>query len=128
MEKVTYTKVIAGALVGMISALFGRLDAFFYGLLFCITADYVTGILAAIYEQKLDSRVGFRGVLKKIVILTIVSLAHFLGDLTEIPALRDLVIGFYIANESLSILENATRMQIPCTDKLKDVLKQLKDR
>lgn len=128
MEKVTYAKIVGGALTGLISALFGTMDAFFYGLLFCISADYVTGILAAVYEQKLDSRVGFRGVLKKIVILTIVSLSHFLGELTEIPALRDLVIGFYIANESLSILENATRMQIPCTDKLKDVLKQLKDK
>lgn len=128
MEKVTYTKVVCGALSGMVSALFGTMDAFFYGLLFCISADYITGILAALYEQKLDSRVGFRGVLKKIVILTIVSLAHFLGEVTKIPALRDLVIGFYIANESLSILENATRMQIPCTDKLKDVLKQLKEK
>ena len=128
MEKVTYTKVVCGALSGMVSTLFGTMDAFFYGLLFCISADYITGILAALYEQKLDSRVGFRGVLKKIVILTIVSLAHFLGEVTKIPALRDLVIGFYIANESLSILENATRMQIPCTDKLKDVLKQLKEK
>ena len=126
MEKVTYTKVVCGALSGMVSTLFGTMDAFFYGLLFCISADYITGILAALYEQKLDSRVGFRGVLKKIVILTIVSLAHFLGEVTKIPALRDLVIGFYIANESLSIL--ATRMQIPCTDKLKDVLKQLKEK
>ncbi len=126
MDKATYLKMIVGALSGIASTLFGSLDAMLYGLLFCVCADYITGICAAVYEKKLNSRTGFCGILKKIVILTIVALSHVLGNIVGTPSLRDLIIGFYIANESLSILENATRMQIKYTGKLKDILEQLK--
>ena len=127
MDKATYIKMIVGTLSGILSTLFGSLDAMLYGLFFCIAADYITGICAAVYEKRLNSQTGFRGILKKIVILTIVSLSHVLGNIVGIPSLRDLVIGFYIANESLSVLENATKMNIKCTGKLKEILEQLKE-
>jgi phage-related holin len=41
--------------------------------------------------------------------------------------IRGLVIGFYIANEGISILENVGRMDVPYLSKLKDILEQLKD-
>ena len=126
MDKETYVKMLSGAASGVISVLFGAPDVLFYGLIFCIAADYLSGICAAVYEKKLSSETGFRGILKKVVLLLIVSLSHILGEIVHIPSLRDLVIGFYIANESLSILENAARMDIKCTNKLKKVLEQLK--
>ena len=41
--------------------------------------------------------------------------------------LREVVIMFYIANEALSLLENAAEF-IPVPDKLKEVLLQLRDK
>lgn len=120
-------KTVAGAFVGILSTLFGNLDAYLYGLVFCIIADYITGICAAVYEKSLDSRTGFVGILKKIVILTVVALSHTLGEVANVPTIRNVVIGFYIANEGLSILENAARMNIKGTKKLKEFLKQLSE-
>lgn len=128
MKITLYLKVLSGSLAGMVSALFGAPDALFYGLIFCVVADYITGICAAIYQRTLDSRTGFVGILKKVVILTIVALSHTIGQVAGIPAIRDMVIGFYIANEGLSILENAGKMDIKYTEKLKKWLAQLQDK
>ena len=128
MKITLYLKAVTGALAGIVSAVFGPLDAFFYGLVFCVVADYITGICAAIYEKKLDSRVGYVGILKKVVIMTIVALAHTIGQVATIPEIRDVVIGFYIANEGISILENASKMNIKYTNKLKNWLTQLQKR
>ena len=128
MKMTLYLKAVTGAFVGVVSAVFGPLDAFFYGLVFCVVADYITGICAAIYEKKLDSRVGYVGILKKVVIMTIVALAHTIGLVAGIPEIRDVVIGFYIANEGISILENASKMNIKYTKKLKNWLSQLQER
>lgn len=123
-----YLKAVTGALAGIASAVLGPLDALFYGLVFCVVADYITGICAAVYEKKLDSRVGYVGILKKVVIITIVALAYVLGKVAGVPAIRDVVIGFYIANEGISILENAAKMNIKYTEKLKSWLIQLQDK
>ena len=125
MKTAVYLKAVTGAFVGIVSTVFGPMDAYFYGLVFCIVADYITGLCAAVYEKTLDSRTGFVGILKKIVILTVVALSHTVGEVLCLPAVRDMVIGFYIANEGLSILENAARMNIKGTEKLKKFLTQL---
>jgi len=128
MKITLYFKAVTGAIAGIASAVFGPLDTLFYSLVFCVVADYITGICAAIYEKKLDSRVGYVGILKKVVIVTIVALAHIVGNVSGVTAIRDVVIGFYIANEGISILENAARMNIKYTDKLKNWLIQLQDK
>lgn len=128
MDKITlYLKSVTAALAGIASAVFGPLNTLFYGLVFCVVADYITGICAAIYQKKLDSRVGYMGILKKVVLMMIVALAYTVGQVAGVPAIRDVVIGFYIANEGLSILENASKMNIKYTEKLKNWLSQLSD-
>ena len=128
MDKITlYLKSATAALAGIASAVFGPLDTLFCGLVFCVVADYITGICAAIYQKKLDSRVGYIGILKKVVLMIVVALAHIAGKVANIPEIRDIVIGFYIANEGLSILENAAKMNIKYTKKLKNWLTQLKE-
>ena len=96
-------------------------------LLFCIIADYISGIMAALYLGKLNSKVGFKGIVKKIAILLVVALAVEIGRVTGATMIRDRVIGFYIANEGISILENVGRMDVPYLSKLKDILEQLKE-
>ena len=128
MGKITlFIKGAASVTAGVVSAVFGPLNTLFYGLLFCVVADYITGICAAIYQHRLDSRAGFEGILKKAVLMTVVALSHVVGKVTGIAEIRDIVIGFYIANEGLSILENAAKMDIKYTEKLKNWLSQLKE-
>ena len=121
-------KTISAGLGGILSALFGAPDAVLIALLFCICADYATGILAAAYRKKLSSKTGFRGILKKLVILILVALAHMVGQIVQTPALRDIICAFYIANESLSVLENAAATDIPYSEKLKKLLLQLREK
>ena len=117
-----------GVVMTFISYLFGGFDIMFQCLLFCIIADYITGLMAAFYLGKLNSKVGFKGILKKIAMLFVVALAVEIGKITNMDAIRGLVMGFYIANEGISILENVGRMDVPYFAKLKDILEQLKDK
>lgn len=87
-----------------------------------------TGILAAIYEKKLNSEIGFRWILKKIALLCIVVLAHELEVVVGVGGIRDLAVGFYIANEGISILENCAKMNVPVARNLSNILEQLKDK
>ena len=120
--------MIFSAIMSTLSYLFDEFDGLLIALLFCIVADYITGVLAAIYEKKLNSQTGFRGIIKKVVILIIVALAVEISAVTGTESIRDLVICFYIANEGISILENAGRMDVPFLSKLKDLLGQLKNK
>lgn len=122
----TWIKVVFGALMSLLSYLFGGLDMLLGALLVCIATDYITGVFAAVYEKRLNSETGFRGILKKVVMLCVVVLAHMLENAANLSGVRDLVVGFYIANEGISILENAGRMQVPVAKNLFDLLEQLK--
>lgn len=129
MENVTtWAKTVCGAIAGLCSFVYGRLDMLLIALLVCIVIDYLTGICAAVYEKKLNSRVGFGGILKKVVLLLIVGLASIIGQALNIDSVRDLVIGFYIANEGISVLENAGRMNVPVCKNLTQYLEQLKSK
>lgn len=122
-----WLKLFLGTLITLCSQLFGGFDLLFKSLVFCMVADYITGILCALYEKKLNSKTGFKGIIKKSVILIIVSLAVVAGKAANFEGIRNMVISFYIANESLSVLENAAKMDVPVISKLKNVLQQLKE-
>jgi len=122
-----WIKLFLGTLITLCSQLFGGFDLLFKSLIFCMVADYITGILCALYEKKLNSKTGFKGIIKKTAILIIVSLAVVAGKATNFEGIRNMVISFYIANESLSVLENAAKMDVPVISKLKKVFEQLKE-
>ena len=81
-------------------------------------------------EKKLSSSVGFKGICRKVLIFTLVGIAHII-DMQVIKAgsvLRTAVIFFYLSNEGVSLLENAAHLGLPIPNKLKEVLEQLHDR
>lgn len=90
--------------------------------------DYITGWIKGIYEKNLSSEIGFRGILKKIVMFIVIAAAYNIQTLisSNIPV-REVVIMFYIANEGLSLLENAA-IFVPVPERLKDILLQLRDK
>lgn len=120
--------VIAGIVGGGIAAIFGGFDAILSALLVLIVLDYITGLIKAYCAKALSSEVGFKGILKKVLILVMVAAAvalqAFLGD--AMP-LREIVIVFYACNEGLSILEN-TAVFLPYPEKVKEALMQLRNK
>lgn len=117
-----------GAAGMLISYLFGGMTQALEALLVAMAIDYMTGVLSAFINPglKLDSRVGFRGIVKKIMILALVSLAHFLDASIGQAAICPLVTWFYFGNEGLSIIENAGKAGVPIPAKLRESLEQLK--
>jgi toxin secretion/phage lysis holin len=130
MERMdVFFKIAATAIGGMASYLFGGWHTLIQILLVFVTIDYLTGMIASAYEGKLSSRIGFRGIAKKVMIFAIVAVAHLIDTaIGESHLFRDAVIYFYLANELLSILENAGRTGLPIPNQIKNAVSVLKGR
>lgn len=117
------------AIGGVVGWFFGGLDGFLYTLITFVVIDYITGVMVGYSTKKLSSEVGFKGICRKVVIFCLVGMAHIL-DIHVIQTgnvLRTAVIFFYLSNEGISILENASLLGLPVPQKIRDVLEQLKD-
>lgn len=78
--------------------------------------------------HKVNSKKGSAGILKKVLFFCVVAVAHIVDSATGAGGvLRALTIGFLLANESISILENCGRCGIPLPKRLLEILEQLKN-
>lgn len=109
---------------------FGGWDTCLIVLVLFITLDYITGLGGAFIQKKVSSDVGRRGILKKATILAVLIVAVLLDRLINNSTwvFRTLVCYFYIANEAISLLENAVKIGVPVPKKLVSALEQLKNR
>ncbi|MNX99379.1 Holin family protein [compost metagenome] len=83
-------------------------------LLVLVVIDFATGFVAAWINGELKSMKGYIGIAKKVGIFMFVTVAHVIdGVLGDMHYIRDAVIFFYLANELLSIIENAGKMGMP---------------
>lgn len=129
MEKMFNSISIAfGVIGGLIVSFLGGWDGLAITLVSFIVLDWITGLLKAIYNKNLSSYTGFKGIIKKVVILIVVGVAVLLETNMGIPAIREIVMMFFIANEGISLLENVSQMGIPFPEKLKDILIQLRNK
>lgn len=127
MKTISVIKTGLTAAITWIGWLVGGYDTMMVTLLLFMCADYISGILCGISNKELSSEVGFKGIAKKIMILLLVGATNLLGQATGIEGLRYIVISFYLANEGISIIENASILGLPVPQKIKDVLEQLKN-
>ncbi len=96
-------------------------------LLIIIALDYLTGVCDAIVNKKINSKIGAKGIIKKVGYLIIVAVSVQLDQIVgDTGAIRNLVIYFFVANEGISILENWGSMGLPLPEKVMEVLEQLK--
>ena len=118
------------ALGGFIGWFLGGVDGFLYALIAFAVIDYITGVMCAVSDKKLDSKVGFKGICRKVLIFTLVGIGNIVDVyvLGQAGVLRMAVIFFYLSNEGVSILENSAHLGLPIPEKLKAVLEQLHDR
>ncbi len=124
-------KSILAAMCAFFGFLFGERNGIMLALIVLIVLDYISGVIAAAVEKRLSSEVGAKGIAKKVFMLLIVAVANIvdvevLGGGEHV--LKTVVVIFYIANECISLIENAGRLGVPVPDKLMKVLEQLKDR
>lgn len=104
-----------------IDFIIGGCDILFKTLLVFIVIDYITGILRAIYTKKLSSKIGAKGIIKKVGYIFIVIIASLLDKLLNNTGnIRNIIIYMFIANEGISILENWTSMGIKIPKIIKD--------
>lgn len=121
-----FNDIISIILTGFIYLL-GGFDIALQSLIIVIIIDYLTGIASAIYNKKLSSKIGFKGILKKFCYFLIVALSVTIDKLLGSNGLiRNLVIYFFVANDGLSIIENMVEMNIKLPQKLIDALEQIK--
>ncbi len=123
-------QLVFSGIGGWLGYFMGGYDGFLYALVLFVVADYITGVLVAIFEKRLSSEVGFKGICRKALIFMMVGIANVL-DVSVIgtgSVLRTAIIFFYISNEGVSLLENAAKLGLPVPEKIKAVLEQLRDR
>lgn len=122
-------KTISAVLASVTTYFFGGADMLLIALVTVIVIDYATGIARAYMQAELSSKIGFKGIVKKLTYFALVAVAVIADNVTGAgELLRTAVIGFLIANEALSILENyaiVTGQKAPGI--LINVLNKLKD-
>lgn len=124
-------EAVWGAITGVVGVVagcfFGPWNDALMALVVAMLIDYVSGVIAAYINPalSLNSQRGFRGILKKIMILLLVSLGHVLDTAMHQQIICIAVTYFFLGNEGLSIIENAAKAGVPIPAKLRDRLEQL---
>ena len=130
-----YFCMAVGAIGGFIAGLFGGWDASLQTLVIFMAIDYVTGlIVAGVFHTSpktktgaLESRAGWKGLIRKGETLLIVLVACRLDAVMGSNFVRDATVIAFAANETISIIENAGLMGLPIPAviiKAVDILKQ----
>ena len=113
----------------------GGWDASMKVLIALMVADYLTGVLVAAVWQRssksetgaLDSKAGFKGILKKCAILLLVWIGVLLDQALGSAYARTAVVLFFVGNEGISLLENLGLMGVPFPAFLRRALEALRD-
>lgn len=110
-----------GVVGGFIASLFGGWDTGLVTLIIFMAIDYLSGLVVAgvFHASKktesgtLESRAGWKGLCRKCMTLLFVLIAYRLDLVIGSNYIRDAVIIGFIANETISIVENAGLMGLP---------------
>lgn len=119
--------IACGIIGGFICKHLGGWDMLLGVIFTLVILDYFTGVLKAIYNSRLSSEIGRKGIIRKVFIFIVIATAYEIQKVIgNTIALREMVIMFFIANEAISLLENISEY-IPIPNRLKDVLVQLRE-
>lgn len=133
-------------ILNVLAAALGAVISFFYGLppvlvvlLVVMSLDFITGLIVACTGKSpkteyggLSSTTAFVGLLKKVVILIVVALAHLLDYAVQsttgidFAAVSGATCLWFVASEGISIVENAAIMGVPIPEQIKQLLEVMK--
>ena len=125
-----------GIVGSTVASAFGGWDAAMITLISVMVVDYLTGILVAgVFHNSpktengtLESKAGWKGLCRKGVTLLIVLVAARLDIILGTGFIRDAVVIGYIANETISIIENAGLMGVPIPEAIKKAIEVLQSK
>lgn len=136
-NQIKNTMLAALAAVGsLVANQLGGWDTALQTLVGFMAADYATGlIVAGVFKRSgksaggaLDSRAGFKGIVKKCAILVLVWMGALMDGVIGAEYIRAAVALFFIANEALSVIENIGLMGVPYPAFLKSALEAVKEK
>lgn len=127
---------IAGTILSTVATYFGGWDTALQTLVILMLIDYVTGlIVAGVFKKStktdsgaLESKAGFKGLLRKGVALMVVLIACRLDIMIGTNFVRDAVVIAYCVNEMLSIVENMGLMGVPIPEAITKAIEILKNK
>lgn len=127
MHNIDHT-IIMSIVISFLSYCFGIVTPQIEMLLWCIALDIFVGVLASFVNPRLmfNSRKMFKGITKKIVLLSMVAFAHHLDIMMNTEMIGLTTCYFFIINEGLSVLENACKCGLTVPPIIKNSLEQLK--
>ena len=125
-----------GAVGAGISTAFGGWTSAMTTLLIFMAIDYITGLMVAgVFKRSkktkngaLESRAGFKGLCRKGVMLLVVLVACRLDIELHTTYIRDAVCIAFIANETISIIENSGLMGVPIPKAITKAIELLKSK
>ena len=122
MLKTAFTVVLAG-----LSSYFGMLTQPLLVLFFAMVLDYLTGMTKAYIFSQLSSRIGVKGILKKLCYMAMVAVGAAVDYLLHIELFCGLLVTVWlIINELISVLENLAAIGVPGFPRLNRLLSRLK--
>lgn len=130
-------KVLFAAVGGWIAARLGGWDTLLAALVGIAVVDIITGLIKAVLKKSEKTASGgvssgamWKGGLKKLIMFGLVAVAVYADRLVspDSSVIRGLVIGYYIATEALSVIENALQCGVPVPDKFKNVFEVMRDK
>ena len=133
-----WDKIVKGIclIIGAIAGLYGEWTTALSILAIMMGVDYITGVLVAISGRSpktdgggLSSKIGFIGIAKKgfimLIVLVATQLDRAIGNTTMV--FQTATTFYYIANEGLSILENAEAIGVPFPSFIKQRLETMRE-
>lgn len=113
--------IFSGIIGGVIASMFGGWNESLSTLLLLIFVDYGSGfILSAVFKASpktetggLSSKIGWKGLTKKVLILVYIIIAQRLDIMMGTNYIKNGVCIAFICNELISITENSTLMGFP---------------
>ena len=127
---------VTGVLGGVVASLFGGWDLALQTLVTFMVLDYATGlVIAGVFKKSrkslsgaLESNTGFKGIIKKCMVLLMVLIGYRLDNMLGVDFVRYAVIIAFVSNELLSIIENAGLMGVPIPAVLQKAIGILNER
>jgi len=123
---ISYIKIFFALFLGIIIKMLGGWDVALQSLFTLTVLDFLTGIILAIANKNLSSGIALKGIAKKIGIYTLIAVVVAGGNTLGNNNLRGIVIGFFIATEIISIIENWADFGLPIPPPLKNILAEMK--
>ena len=122
-----------GAVGRFIASIFGGWDTALATLLIFMAVDYITGLLVAgVFHASpksengaLESKAGFKGLIRKGLVLVVILVACRMDMLLGVNYIRDAACIAFIVNELISMVENFGLMGVPFPEPIKEAIELL---